>query len=101
ADILPLTPLQQGLLFHAGTTGGNGDDVYAMQLDIAITGRLDPDRLREAVRTVVNHHPNLAARFSQRFDQPVQIIPTDPDVPWQYLELPLGDPDTHEQIRRV
>ena len=38
ADVLPLTPLQQGLLFHASTAQGNGDDVYAVQLDITVTG---------------------------------------------------------------
>src|SRR5262249_27401610 len=53
ADVLPLTPLQRGLLFHAGTAQGNGDDVYAVQLDFTITGALDPRRLREAVHTVV------------------------------------------------
>ena len=78
ADILPLTPLQQGLLFHASTTHGTGDDVYAMQLDITVTGPLDPHRLREAVHTVVNRHPNLAARFCHQFDEPVQLIPADP-----------------------
>ena len=41
ADVLPLTPLQQGLLFHASTAQGNGDDVYAVQLDITVTGPLD------------------------------------------------------------
>ena len=49
-----------------------------MQLDITVTGPLDPDRLREAVHAVVNRHPNLAARFCQQFDEPVQIIPADP-----------------------
>ena len=38
ADVLPLTPLQQGLLFHASTTQGGGDDVYAVQLDITLSG---------------------------------------------------------------
>ncbi|MGC7327377.1 condensation domain-containing protein, partial [Mycobacteroides abscessus subsp. abscessus] len=83
-DVLPLTPLQHGLLFQANTSRGNSDDdVYAMQLDITITGPLDADRLREAVRAVVNRHPNLAARFDKRFDEPVQIIPANPTVPWQ------------------
>ncbi|MDT0488653.1 hypothetical protein, partial [Streptomyces doebereineriae] len=61
ADVLPLTPLQQGLLFQANATQSNDDDVYAMQLDVTITGPLDPHRLRDSVRTVVNRHPNLAA----------------------------------------
>ncbi|HEX7824908.1 MAG TPA: amino acid adenylation domain-containing protein, partial [Mycobacterium sp.] len=40
ADVLPLTPVQQGLLFHANTVQ-TGDDLYAGQLDISVTGRLD------------------------------------------------------------
>ena len=56
ADVLPLTPLQQGLLFHASTAQGS-DDVYAVQLDITVTGALDPHRLRDAVHTVVTRHP--------------------------------------------
>ena len=42
ADVLPLTPLQQGLLFHASTAHGSDDDVYAVQLGITVTGPLDP-----------------------------------------------------------
>ena len=57
ADILPLTPLQQGLLFHASTAQGS-DDVYAVQLDITREPvPLIPHRLRDAVHTVVNRHP--------------------------------------------
>ena len=87
ADVLPLTPLQQGLLFHASTAQGDHDDVYAVQLDITLSGALDPHRLRDAVHTVVNRHPHLAARFCPQFDQPVQIIPADPATPWRYDEL--------------
>ena len=103
ADVLPLTPLQQGLLFHASTAQGHDDDVYAMQLDITVTGPLDPHRLRDAVHTVVNRHPNLAARFCQQFDEPVQIIPADPAAGWRYIELDAGgiDVDVDEQIQRV
>ena len=87
ADVLPLTPLQQGLLFHASTAQGSDDDVYAVQLDIALSGRLDQHRLRDAVHAVVVRHPHLVARFSEKFDEPVQIIPADPQVPWRYVEL--------------
>ncbi|MEB4212441.1 condensation domain-containing protein, partial [Mycobacterium sp. 94-17] len=82
-DVLPLTPLQQGLLFHANTSQGLGDDVYAVQLAITLTGPLDADRLREAVHTVITRHPHLAARFSTEFDEPVQIVPGDPGAPWR------------------
>ncbi|WP_413784875.1 amino acid adenylation domain-containing protein [Mycolicibacterium elephantis] len=102
ADVLPLTPLQQGLLFHANATSGqDADDVYAMQLEITITGPLDSERLRQAVHTVVNRHPNLAARFVQQFEEPVQIIPADPTVPWRYLEIARDNVDFDEQIERA
>ena len=102
ADILPLTPLQQGLLFHASATHGNNDDLYAMQLDITVTGPLDPHRLHDAVHTVTTRHPNLAARFCNQFDQPVQIIPADPQIPWQYIELDTDvDVDVDERIQQL
>ncbi|MGD1258006.1 amino acid adenylation domain-containing protein, partial [Mycobacterium seoulense] len=94
ADILPLTPLQQGLLFHSSTA--HGDDMYAVQLDFTLTGPLDPDRLHDAVRTVINRHPHLAARFYERFDEPVQIIPANPVAEWRYVEL-----DTERQIEEL
>ncbi|HEY2503546.1 MAG TPA: condensation domain-containing protein, partial [Mycobacterium sp.] len=101
ADILPLTPLQQGLLFHASSARGSNDDLYVVQLDITLSGPLDLHRLHDAIRTVVNRHPNLVARFCQQFDEPVQIIPADPRVPWQYLELATEDPDVDVQIQRL
>ncbi|EUA45760.1 non-ribosomal peptide synthase TIGR01720 domain protein [Mycobacteroides abscessus 21] len=98
-DVLPLTPLQHGLLFQANTSRGNSDDVYAMQLDITITGPLDADRLREAVRAVVNRHPNLAARFDKRFDEPVQIIPANPTAPWQVVEIDVEQADYEQRLQ--
>jgi hypothetical protein len=100
ADVLPLTPLQQGLLFHASTTQG-GDDLYAGQSDFTVAGPLDQHRLHDAVRTVVTRHPNLVARFCQQFDEPVQIIPADPVVGWRYVELDVQDLDVEEQVRRL
>ncbi|MGH3959764.1 amino acid adenylation domain-containing protein [Mycobacterium sp.] len=99
ADVLPLTPLQRGLLFHASTAQGS-DDLYAVQLEITVTGPLDPHRLRDAVHAVINRHPNLVARFSEQFDEPAQIIPADPVVPWRYVELDV-DVDVDEEIQRV
>jgi amino acid adenylation domain-containing protein/non-ribosomal peptide synthase protein (TIGR01720 family) len=101
ADVLPLTPLQQGLLFHAGTAHELGDDVYAVQLDISLSGPLDEHRLRQAVHAVVNRHPNLAARFCSQFDEPVQIIPADPAPSWQYTELDVEHAAVEAQVRKL
>ncbi len=101
-DVLPLTPLQRGLLFHANTAT---DDVYSVQLDATVTGPLDPHRLREAVQMVVTRHPHMVARFCDRFDEPVQIIPADPVAPWRYVDLDAGprdvDVDVDEQVQPV
>ena len=100
ADVLPLTPLQQGLLFLADTAQGS-EDVYAVQLAITLTGPLDTDRLHDAVQAVVKRHPHLAARFSDKFDQPVQIIPADPEIPWSYTEIDDWQADVEAQIAAV
>ncbi|WP_319451188.1 MULTISPECIES: non-ribosomal peptide synthetase, partial [unclassified Mycobacterium] len=101
ADILPLTPLQQGLLFHASTMRGGDDDVYAVQLAFTVTGPLDPHGLRDAVYAVIKRHPHLVARFPERFGEPVQIIPADPAPGWRHVELRAGGLDVDEQIERV
>ncbi|ORB10749.1 condensation domain-containing protein, partial [Mycobacterium noviomagense] len=99
ADVLPLTPLQQGLLFHANSAQGSDDDLYAVQIDFTVTGPLDEHRLRDAVHAVGNRHPHLVARFCDRFDEPVQIIPAEPIVPWRYVEPDGGD--VEDQVRQV
>ncbi|MGW4099624.1 amino acid adenylation domain-containing protein [Mycobacterium sp. NPDC004974] len=101
ADVLLLTPLQQGLLYHAGIANSSGDDVYAVQLDLALSGPLDVHRLHDAVQTVVSRHPHLAARFCPQFEQPVQVIPTDPVTPWRYIELDANSIGVDEQIEEI
>jgi amino acid adenylation domain-containing protein/non-ribosomal peptide synthase protein (TIGR01720 family) len=100
ADILPLTPLQRGLLFHATDTHGDRDDVYAVQVELALAGRLNVDRLRGAVETLVKRHPHLTARFCEQFDEPFQVISAEPRMPWRYVELDAGD-GQDEQVQQV
>jgi non-ribosomal peptide synthase protein (TIGR01720 family) len=101
ADILPLTPLQQGLLFHAGLAYASGDDAYAVQLDVTLSGPLDEDRLRQAWETAVIRHPNLAARFVTHSGEPVQIIPARPELPWQHLDLTGNGSDADVRVARL
>ena len=48
-NILPLSPLQEGLLFHA-VYDDHGPDVYTVQLRLELEGPLDPHRLRSPPR---------------------------------------------------
>ncbi|OBF89142.1 non-ribosomal peptide synthetase [Mycobacterium sp. 852002-51152_SCH6134967] len=100
-DVLPLTPLQQGLLFHASAAQGDGDDVYAVQLDLTITGPLEPTRLRDAVNAVVTRHPNVVAHFCAQYDEPIALIPADPVAPWRYIDLSEGGVDVDEQMQHL
>ncbi|MGV0607792.1 amino acid adenylation domain-containing protein, partial [Mycolicibacterium sp. XJ1904] len=98
ADVLPLSPVQQGLLFHA-TTALLSEDLYTGQLDITLTGPLDRDRLRDSVQAVIVRHPNLVARFYREFDDPVQVVPAAPEIEWRYVGLAGGAAD--EEIDRL
>ncbi|GAA1499945.1 hypothetical protein GCM10009827_004260 [Dactylosporangium maewongense] len=60
-DVLPLSPLQAGLYFHATYT--TGADPYVVQQRVELTGPLDADRLRAAADRLLDRHPNLAAAF--------------------------------------
>ncbi|MBS2080214.1 condensation domain-containing protein, partial [Mycobacterium tuberculosis] len=59
------------------------------------------DRLRDAMHAVITRHPHLVARFSDRFDEPVQIIPADPAMAWRYLEVAANGSEPEEQIQRL
>ncbi|MFJ6074074.1 non-ribosomal peptide synthase/polyketide synthase [Streptomyces sp. NPDC093065] len=64
----PVTPLQEGLLFHShyDTRGGDGDlDVYHVQVVLALTGRVDTERLRAALQRVLERHAPLRTGFTR------------------------------------
>nr|UNQ78280.1 non-ribosomal peptide synthetase [Microbispora sp.] len=76
-DVLPLTPLQEGLLFHA-VGASRSADVYTVQLSVDIEGTVEPSRLRAAARTLLRRHANLRAAFRHEgVKRPVQVIVRD------------------------
>ncbi|OKH83601.1 hypothetical protein EB75_07685, partial [Mycobacterium sp. ST-F2] len=104
ADILPLTPLQQGLLFHSSTAHERADvaaEMYSVQLDFTLTGALDPQRLRDAVQRTVNRHPHLAATFCQQFDEPVQVILAEPEIAWRFVDFGATGVLDEDEIQRL
>ncbi len=77
-------------------------DVYAVQLDITITGPLDADRLRErgahGGRTATPTWPPGSANSSTSRCRSSRPIPT---VPWRYVDLSEIGTDLEEQIQRL
>jgi amino acid adenylation domain-containing protein len=100
-DILPLSPLQQGLFFHA--LYDSGHDVYTAQIVLDLRGPLDADALKAAARTLLRRHANLRAGFRQRKEgSPVQVVHRAVRLPWQDEDLSaLPEPDREARAREL
>ncbi|HEX3095204.1 MAG TPA: condensation domain-containing protein, partial [Candidatus Angelobacter sp.] len=96
-DILPLTPVQEGMLFFAFYDAG-GPDVYNLQIMLGLEGPLDETALQNAAKTLLGRHKNLCVAFEHKdFDRPVQIIPKDFSLPWNTLDFSSLEPEQSER----
>ena len=84
ADVLPVSPLQEGLLYHA-LSGGSG---YVLSAGVDLRGPVDADRLHRAFRATLARHDLLRARFDgESLDEPAQLIPRGVELPWRTIDL--------------
>src|SRR5581483_2325949 len=98
-DILPLSPLQEGLLFHA-LYDAHGPDLYTVQLELDLAGPLDAARLERAVAAVVGRHDSLRVAFCHDgLSRPVQVMLAQSAAPWRLIDLTELSAD--EQDRRL
>ncbi|MFE7116949.1 amino acid adenylation domain-containing protein [Streptomyces sp. NPDC057654] len=87
AEVWPLSPLQEGLLFHAAYED-QGPDIYAGQRMLDLDGRLDVNRLRTSWETLLARHAALRASFHRRKSgTAVQVIARDVVLPWREADL--------------
>ncbi|MFC3453286.1 amino acid adenylation domain-containing protein [Amycolatopsis speibonae] len=99
-DVLPLSPLQHGLAFHAGY-GGDGVDVYTAQAVLELTGPLDLGQLRKSVRGLVDRHANLRAGFRHAASGTAyQVIPGVVEVPVSFVDV-AGSADPEAEAAAV
>ncbi|MBI7180995.1 amino acid adenylation domain-containing protein, partial [Pseudomonas aeruginosa] len=89
-DIYPLSPMQQGMLFHS-LHGTEGDYVNQLRMDI---GGLDPDRFRAAWQATLDAHEILRSGFLWKdgWPQPLQVV-----FEQATLELRLAPPGSDPQ----
>ncbi len=84
-DIYTLSPMQQGILFHA--LYARTSDVYTIQLNYTLRGKLDVAAFKESWQTVVNRHAILRTAFAwQGLSEPVQIVHKNVNAPWEQLD---------------
>ncbi|SFP65529.1 non-ribosomal peptide synthetase [Amycolatopsis rubida] len=90
-DVLPVTPLQAGLLAQDDET-----DVYTVLLSFDLDGDLDAAWLRTCAEKLVRRHPALRAEFRPRTDgDPIQVVRPAPELAWQEGEIAV------EEFRRA
>ncbi len=96
-DILPLSPLQSGLLFHSVYDEAT-KDIYTVQSTFHLAGPLDAGRAREAAEALLRRHASLRVAFRQRKDgEWVQIVAARYKLPWTEIDLshlPGAEADT-------
>src|ERR1700756_3453867 len=96
-DVLPLSPLQEGLLFHA-LYDAQAADVYMVQLELGLEGALDSAALEAAVGAVLLRHASLRACFwHEGLSHPVQIIVPTAAARWRRIDLSLLEEASREQ----
>ena len=79
-DVYPLSPLQQGMLFHALQDPASGS--YVNQLVCQLTGPLDAGALEAAWRWLVAQHPALrTAIVWEEVEAPLQVVLQQVEVP--------------------
>ncbi|MDN3356472.1 non-ribosomal peptide synthetase, partial [Actinomadura sp. DC4] len=99
-EVWPLSPLQEGLLFHA-LYDEQGPDVYAGQHVLDLDGTLDAAALRAAGQAMLDRHANLRAGFRQvaGMDRPVQVIPARVALPWREADASSAEDPAAEAAR--
>ncbi|WP_405901944.1 amino acid adenylation domain-containing protein [Streptomyces sp. NBC_00656] len=90
-DVLPLTPLQAGMHFHA-LYDSNAVDVYTAQFVFDLEGPVGVPALRASIGTLLRRHANLRVGFlHEDLDQAVQAVAAEVPVPLEERDLTAGE----------
>ncbi|HEX3252482.1 MAG TPA: amino acid adenylation domain-containing protein [Pyrinomonadaceae bacterium] len=98
-EIYPLTPLQQGLLFHTLYAPESG--MYFTQLSYHIHKKLNVAAFARAWQRVVDRHPILRTAFVwEGLNEPMQVVHQHVELPWEQHDwVSLSESERDEQLR--
>ncbi len=83
--VYPLSPLQQGLLFHTLYAPESGD--YVIQVGCTFKGKMDVAAFAQAWQRIMNLHAILRTGFAwEHLDQPQQVVRRQVAVPFVYQD---------------
>ncbi|MEL4896704.1 amino acid adenylation domain-containing protein [Crocosphaera sp. Alani8] len=84
-DIYPLSPLQEGILFHTLLTPHSG--VYQPQICLTLTGSLNIPKFKQAWETIIIKHQLFRVSFHwEKRDRPFQAVYRRVNFPWEELD---------------
>ncbi|MEM9446196.1 MAG: amino acid adenylation domain-containing protein [Verrucomicrobiota bacterium] len=84
-DLYPLSPTQQGMLFHSIAEQGSG--VYIVQAGFSIRGAIKVSVLKEAWQLLVQQHQTLRTAFVwEKVEAPLQVVGKTARIPFEELD---------------
>ncbi|MCD6374756.1 MAG: AMP-binding protein, partial [Caldisericaceae bacterium] len=84
-DIYPLSPMQQGMLFH--TLYAPETEVYTEQLACTFVGPLQISAFQKAWQAVLQRHDILRSAFVwEDLEEPLQVVYEQIDLPFEVLD---------------
>lgn len=102
-DIYPLSPMQQGMLFHTLFAPGAGD--YFEQVSVLLRGTIDKTAWNYAWRRLLQMHPILRTGFVwEDLQAPVQVVYSEAEITceeldWQELSRPQQESGLDDYLR--
>src|SRR6185295_11850462 len=85
-DAYPLSPLQQGFLFHSLASAGSA--LYLEQMTADLAGEVDLEALRRAYQFVVDRHPSLRSWYAwEDLERPLQVVAATAELPFAVEDL--------------
>lgn len=95
-DFYPLSPLQEGMLFHALYSPEGGE--YISQIISTLRGDFDVAAFKEALHRVVQRHAALRTFFIwEGLKQPVQVVQKQLELTWDDLDWRALSPEVHDE----
>ncbi len=95
-DVYPLTPAQEGILFHALYTPGPGE--YVLQLVCGVQGKLDIAAFEAVWQHLIERHAVLRTAFAwPEAGRPVQVVYRGVALPLEVVDLRGTAVEQHEE----
>jgi alpha-ketoglutarate-dependent taurine dioxygenase len=85
ADLYPLSPMQQGMLFHTLYEPDSG--AYLMHVIGTLPGHLHVPAFRKAWERLLSRHPVLRTSFVwEGLNEPLQVVREKVELPWEEID---------------